>query len=164
MNLLCILSVGVNFSMFFKRGKTTMHIKQLLLYKLVQEKKHFFSSIITLKIRRCNWINTFVVHLIHIKLLWYNKYPFNGQWVSILLHNCVFLCPCSKAKGTFKCYPCYLSILRSVLSSPLPTKLKGTLGLHSVRQSVRLSILQSGKSALHTFFVMLEVSGLIFGI
>ena len=41
--------------------------------------------------------------------------------------------------------------------SPLPTKSKGTLGLHSVRPSVRpsvcLSVRQSGKSVFRTFFL-----------
>jgi hypothetical protein len=36
-----------------------------------------------------------------------------------------------------------------VFISPLPTKSEGTLGLHSVRPSVR----QSGKSVFRTFFV-----------
>jgi hypothetical protein len=37
--------------------------------------------------------------------------------------------------------------------SPLPTKSEGTLGLHSVRPSVRLSVRQSGKSVFRSFFV-----------
>jgi hypothetical protein len=37
--------------------------------------------------------------------------------------------------------------------SPLPKKSEGTLGLHSVRPSVRLSVRQSGKSVFRTFFV-----------